>query len=147
MLFCAYCQKQEYTRLHSSRMRTARALTKSPNMLCGGVSVLGECLLLGGVSAPWGGIPVCTEADTPLLTESQTPEKTLPCPNFVAGGNKPHETRSTWRVKHIPLHSLHKSCYSQIQSVKKVDETEEKICKAIHILKAVTLWYWQRQWK
>ena len=25
---------------------------------------------------------------TPLLTESQTPVKTLPCPNFVAGSNK-----------------------------------------------------------
>ena len=33
------------------------------------------------------GIPACTEADPPLLTESQTPVKILPCPNFVAGGN------------------------------------------------------------
>ena len=54
----------------------------------------GGCLLLGGISAlgggvcSGGGIPTCTEADTPpLLTESQTPVKTLPCPNFVAGGN------------------------------------------------------------
>ena len=42
----------------------------------------------GGVPGPWsgggGGIPSCTEA-TPLLTESQTPVKILPCPNFVAG--------------------------------------------------------------
>ena len=46
----------------------------------GGVSS-GGCLLQGGgVSAP--------EADTPLWTESQTPVKTLPWPNFVAAGNK-----------------------------------------------------------
>ena len=49
-----------------------------------------------GVSAPggvcsWEGvcIPACTEADThPPLTESQTPVKTLPWPNFVAAGKK-----------------------------------------------------------
>ena len=70
-----------------------------------GVSAPGGCLLLGGcllqgVSAPGGvysqggclllrgvGIAACTEADTPLLTESQTPVKTLPWPNFVAAGN------------------------------------------------------------
>ena len=46
------------TRLHSSRMRTARALTVSPSMLCavgvsapGDVSSPGGCLLPGGVSA------------------------------------------------------------------------------------------------
>ena len=41
------------------------------------------------VSAPGGGcgIPACTEADTPPWTESQTPVKTLPWPNFVAAGN------------------------------------------------------------
>ena len=59
------------TRLHSSRMRTARSLTVSPSMLCegeggcllprGGVSAsLGVsasrgCLLPRGVSASWGG--------------------------------------------------------------------------------------------
>ena len=70
--------KVELTRLHSSRMRTARVLTVSPSMLCtggsvcsqevcvpgpgpGGVSgpggvylVLGVCLLLGGVPGPGG---------------------------------------------------------------------------------------------
>ena len=40
--------------------------------------------LVGGA-----GIPACTEADTPpLWTESQTPVKTLPWPNFVAAGKK-----------------------------------------------------------
>ena len=78
------------TRLHSSRMRTARALTVSPSMLCvGGVSAPG-CVSALGVSTPggvcsWGGvcslggvcssgvsafggvgIPACTEADPPL---------------------------------------------------------------------------------
>ena len=40
------------TRLHSSRMRTARALTVSPSMLCCGG---GGCLLWGGVCS-WGGL-------------------------------------------------------------------------------------------
>ena len=79
--------KSSKTRLHSSRMRTARALTVSPSMLCvwGGVSAPGEGCLLWGVSAPWGGllprgvsaprwggawsggggIPACTEVDPP----------------------------------------------------------------------------------
>ena len=54
----------------------------------------GVCLLPGGGGVcsggvcSWGGIPACSEADPPLLTESQTPVKTLPCPNFVAGGNE-----------------------------------------------------------
>ena len=62
-------------------------------LLWGGCLLLG-CLLLGGVSAlggcllPGGGIPAWTEADTsPLWTESHTPVKTLPWPNFVAAGN------------------------------------------------------------
>ena len=39
------------TRLHSSRMHTARLLTVSPSMHCvGGVPALGGCLLLGVVS-------------------------------------------------------------------------------------------------
>ena len=44
----------------------------------------------GGVWSGGGGIPACTEADPPppLWTESQTPVKTLPWPNFVAAGNK-----------------------------------------------------------
>ena len=43
----------------------------------------------GVVSALGGGIPACTEANTlPPWTESQTPVKTLPWPNFVAAGNK-----------------------------------------------------------
>ena len=54
-----------------------------------GVSALGG-VCSRGVSAPGGcGIPACTAADSPppLWTESQTPVKTLPWPNFVAAGN------------------------------------------------------------
>ena len=40
------------TRLHSSRMRTARSLTVSPSMLC-----VGECTWSGGVYLVWGGVP------------------------------------------------------------------------------------------
>ena len=79
------------TRLHSSRMRTARALTVSPSMLCvrGGVCLVpggawyqgdvpgpggyivpggawswGVCLVLRGAwsRGGCGGIPACTEA-------------------------------------------------------------------------------------
>ena len=70
------------TRMHSSRMCTARALTVSPSMLCGGQGGSpwgsapgGVCssggLLLGGSTpggsppggSPPGGIPAHTEAD------------------------------------------------------------------------------------
>ena len=99
------------TRLHSSRMRTARVLTVSPSILCMGGVCSGGCLLLGrgvcpqgGVSVAWG---VCCQGVSaaggvsaprgvvsqhalrqtpPPWTESQTHVKTLPCPNFVAGG-------------------------------------------------------------
>ena len=75
------------TRLHSSRMHTARLLTVSSSMHCAGEgSAFGGCLLWGvcfhggvcfggstsrGMSASrgvcfWGGgIPACTEADPP----------------------------------------------------------------------------------
>ena len=61
-----------------------------PGGVCSGGSgpgggVCSRKCLLRGVSAPGGGIPACTEADTlPPWTESQTPVKTLPWPNFVA---------------------------------------------------------------
>ena len=82
----------------------------------------GGCLLLGGVCFPggvcsqgvsgpggllpggggyllWGGyIPACTETDTPLWTESQTPVKTLPWRNFVAAGNNISWTL-VWKIK------------------------------------------------
>ena len=74
------------TRLHSSRMRTTRSLTVSPSMLCSGGVVSQHAL-----------------RQTPLLTVSHMPVKTLPCPNFVAGGNKPskpfQQSRSTVMVK------------------------------------------------
>ena len=76
------------TRMHSSRMRTGRPLTVLGGVcLFGGCLRLGGCLPLGGVSWRGMGIPACTEAETPLLlTESQTPAKTLPWPSFEAAG-------------------------------------------------------------
>ena len=58
----------------------------------GGVCSGGGCLLQG-VSAPEGGGCMVSqhalrENPPPPLTESQMPVKTLPCPNFIAGGNK-----------------------------------------------------------
>ena len=63
-------------RLHSSRMRTARALTVSPSMLCAGGDLFPEGICSRGVPGHGGGvIPACTEAD-PVLTEWQKPVKT-----------------------------------------------------------------------
>ena len=53
------------TRLHSSRMRTARALTVSPRCSARGGVCSGGVSAPGGVSALGGGIPACTEADPP----------------------------------------------------------------------------------
>ena len=66
--------------MHSSRMRTARLLTVSQHALSRGGSLPGGCLLGGGVSAQ--GV-----ADIPPV-DRMTGLKTLPCRNFVAGGNK-----------------------------------------------------------
>ena len=65
-------------------MRTAHSLTVSPSMLWAGGSARGG-LVPGGESGP-GGVSQYALRQTPPLTESQTPVKTLPCPNFVAGG-------------------------------------------------------------
>ena len=86
--------------MHSSRMRTGRSLTVCWRLLPGGVwsggvsapggvPSPGVCAWSGGVPGLGGsGIPACTEADPPTpWTESQTPVKTLPWPNFVVAGN------------------------------------------------------------
>ena len=97
-------QKVFTTRMHSSRMRTARLLPVSPSMHCsGGVPARGEgCTCLGGVPAQgWGctcpegvpaqgvylpggvyltrGVPVQV-FPLPMWTECQTGAKLLPCP-------------------------------------------------------------------
>ena len=106
--------KHYLTRLHSSRMRTARALTVSPSMLCTwGVSAPGEvsapqwgCLLWrgvcfwgvylvpggvwsGGLSAPGGclllgGVPVDRHVPVNILPLPQT--------SFAGGNDLPHVT-------------------------------------------------------
>ena len=81
------------TRMHSSRMRTGRSLTVCWRLLPGGGGVPGPGGVPGQGDVPgpgglwhpsmhWGRHP-----PPPLLTESQTPVKTLPWPNFVAAGN------------------------------------------------------------
>ena len=63
MNFTLIAQKYYNTRMHSSRMRTARLLPVSPNMHCsgggdvparGGVPALGGCTCPGGVYLPCG---------------------------------------------------------------------------------------------
>ena len=91
------------TRLHSSRMHTARLLTVSPSMHCaggevpdpggawsGGVCSEG-CLVQGG-SAPGGGgwwYPSMPEADTPPVNRMTDRCKNITLPQTLfAGGNK-----------------------------------------------------------
>ena len=68
--------------MHSSRMRTGRS-----------------SLFRRGVPGPGGGSarytspPGPDQVHPPLLTESQTPVKTLPWPNFVAAGNEADKCR------------------------------------------------------
>ena len=77
--------------MHSSGMRTARLLTVSEHALHNGVSAQGGVCPGGrGMSAQgmaaWGVADTPRpEADTP--PREQTGVKTLPCCNFVAGGN------------------------------------------------------------
>ena len=104
-------EKSFSTRLHSSRMHTARLLAVSPSMYCArGVSALEGCVCSGGVSAPRGcllpgggllpggvsasrgvcllsgGIPSCTEADTPPHEQNDRQvQKYYLAPNFVCG--------------------------------------------------------------
>ena len=71
-----------------------------------GVSAPGGCLV-GGVSAPRGYIPACTEADTPPV-DRQMPVKILPWPNFVAAGNNffrkcPVRYKCKWDLMHYYL--------------------------------------------
>ena len=73
-------------------MRTARALTVSP--VCsapGGGAWSREGAWSWGVPGPRGGSQHALRQTPPLWTESQTPVKTLLCPNFVAGGNDLHD--------------------------------------------------------
>ena len=84
------------TRLHSSRMRTARLLPVSPSMHCGGGSAPGWVCLLWGVcswgcvpaSGHGGCIPACNGADPPVnrMTD-RCKNTTLPQTSF-AGGNE-----------------------------------------------------------
>ena len=81
---CPYFQSYETTdltiktRMHSSRMRTVR----SSERISRGVSAPWGVSALGGVCPGGcllgGGIPACTEADTPTLApvDRQTPVKT-----------------------------------------------------------------------
>ena len=90
------------TRLHSSRMRTARALTVSPSLLCaggvylvlgGGMSApgLGRCLLQEGVYLVTGGVPGpggCTWSGTPPCGQTHACKHiTLPQTSFAGGKN------------------------------------------------------------
>ena len=88
---------RQKTSLHSIRMRTARALTVSPSMLCrvGCVPVPGGCLLRG-VPAPSGVVSQHALRQTPSVDIITDACKTLPCPNFVTGGNNDDSVSFQW---------------------------------------------------
>ena len=77
--------KTDPTRMHSSRMRTAHSSSRPGGSPPGTPP---------GADLPGGGTHPPTQDQIspwnrpPLLTESQTPVKILPCPNFIAGRNK-----------------------------------------------------------
>ena len=109
MIFVHFIQSYYYTRMHSSRMRTAHSSSRPVGE---GVSTrhitprrrhphpreeapLREEAHPPGAdprkeappTSPWMEAPPGRK-HPPLLTESQTPVKILPSPNFVAGGNE-----------------------------------------------------------
>ena len=76
--------------MHSSRMRTGRSLTVCRSLLPGGMSAHGGVSAQGegggllpggvcswGVSAPGGGIPACTEGDTPSVNRITDTSKNI----------------------------------------------------------------------
>ena len=81
--YLCYSLNLAKTRMHSSRMRTARSSSRPG----GG----GSPPAPREQTPPWEQTPPSPQDQPPPppLTESQTPVKILPCPNFVAGGNNP----------------------------------------------------------
>ena len=97
----------------------------------GGGSAHRACPLWGGVSTLGvSGIPTCTEADThPLWTESQTPVKTLPWPQFVVA------SKNNEKIPGNLLKNLEKSWkYHGILSVQKSGNPEILYCVRINQL-------------
>ena len=124
-----------HTRLHSSRIHTARLLTVSPSMHCtGGCLLRGHvwsgvggvgCLLQGvvcsgvcawfrrrGVPGPWGGGGVVVSQHTlrqihaPPWTEWQTGAKILPCPKLrLRAVNITDEAVCPWNIP-VNYHSV-----------------------------------------
>ena len=88
-----FYKKHFKTRLHSNRMRTARALTLSPSMLCAGRGAWsGGCMVRGGAWS-WGVVSQHALRQTPPVNRMTNSCKniTLPQTSF-AGGNKYNST-------------------------------------------------------
>ena len=71
---------------------------------------------LGGSLVP-GGIPACTEADTPPV-DRHTLVKTLPWPNFAAAGNK-----SDWHLNKIDQFKLSVESFIEMNWPLEIDPT------------------------
>ena len=101
------------TRLHSSRMRTARALTISPSMLCAvGVSAPGRSVCSRGVCSrgvcSWGVYPSMHWGRQPPSVNrilDHTPMKILPCPKLRlrAVNINSFEKSPPWQPLHVCL--------------------------------------------
>ena len=112
MKFTLIAQKYYNTRMHSSRMRTARLLPVSPNMHCsgcvpaqGGVPIRQGCTYPGGMYLPRGsvylpggvpawGVPACLGGEYLLRYSPPVNRMTDRCKNITlpqtsfAGGKK-----------------------------------------------------------
>ena len=81
--------------MHSSRMRTGRSLTVCRSLPRG-----------GGVPGPGGGIPACTEADTPPEQNDRQVQKYYLGHNFVAAGKKMATEGNGFHVSRPPTRPL-----------------------------------------
>ena len=111
--------------MHSSGMRTGRSLTVCWRLLPGGgvrgVLGPGGCLLREGWCA-WSGGGLASQhalrQTPPLWTESQTPVKTLPWPNFVAAGNEEIiENLSCAHSRYSMPHAHHKFAEKTVKTI------------------------------
>ena len=132
-------------------MRTARALTVSPNMLCAGRGACWEvhgprrgsawsrgCMVWGAWSQ--GGIPACTEADPPPVNRmtNRCRNITLPQTSF-AGGKNAHEENSMRGT--VQLHLIEWSNWSIISFYQVLHRSIHLICRHAVMYEGFSVYY------
>ena len=93
------------TRMHSSRMRTGRSLIVCRSLLPSGVCSR------GGVCSLGGGIPACTEADTPPVNRMTDTSKNI---TLATTSLRPVEMKKSLEICHSrKVRSLQASVFPQ----------------------------------